>query len=342
MDHHCPWTVNCVSHRTLAHFLRFLVYAVLSMIYLESFLFDRITIVWHKRHSPSVGQADPFPEVSSPYSTLGPHWDNYFAYFFFSSSTPLHCLLLASPCSEPFGRSGTMSQQSKAGRSTDTRRFYDVQKRWGVIWTARTAKGSGSKSRNFRTTSASIRTLCRLLAGIHCLGCGHCRSPCQTIAASILKSTALKVRHDDREDPLLAKVILDPSTTWPPPDPDRIARKRPWAVSMEHLSLSGENDTNSERVKNFKARQAKDLYRFDDSLPMQRRRAFHDRYSQEGIMQVEKSHTRDPSKGEEAWKNSEGESLGDFGVDEAAEFYDEDEVPLATLIRQKRLTKRTD
>ena len=39
--------------------------------------------------------------------------------------------------------------------------------------------------------------------------------------------------------------------------------------------------------------------------------------------------------GEEAWRNSEGERLNDFGVDEDAEFYDEDEVPLAQLVKRK-------
>ena len=54
MDHHCPWTINCVSHRTLAHFLRFLVYAVVSMCYLEAFLFERVAFVWDQRKLPSV------------------------------------------------------------------------------------------------------------------------------------------------------------------------------------------------------------------------------------------------------------------------------------------------
>ncbi len=54
MDHHCPWTVNCVSHRTFPHFLRFLFYAVASMTYLERFLFIRAAVVWRGRNLPSV------------------------------------------------------------------------------------------------------------------------------------------------------------------------------------------------------------------------------------------------------------------------------------------------
>jgi len=50
--------------------------------------------------------------------------------------------------------------------------------------------------------------------------------------------------------------------------------------------------------------------------------------------------TRDGSQsGEEGWRNSEGERLKDFGVDEEFEFYDEqedDDVPLSELLARKR------
>jgi palmitoyltransferase len=45
-------------------------------------------------------------------------------------------------------------------------------------------------------------------------------------------------------------------------------------------------------------------------------------------------------EGEEAWRNSEGERLKDFGVDEEVEFYDEqedDDVPLGELLARKRM-----
>ena len=41
--------------------------------------------------------------------------------------------------------------------------------------------------------------------------------------------------------------------------------------------------------------------------------------------------------GEEAWRNSEGERLADFGVDEEVEFYDEEDLPLAHLIQRRRI-----
>jgi hypothetical protein len=36
------------------------------------------------------------------------------------------------------------------------------------------------------------------------------------------------------------------------------------------------------------------------------------------------------------WRNKEGERLADFGLDEDAEFYDEDNLPLAEIMRRRR------
>ena len=55
MDHHCPWTANCVSEVTFPHFFRFLVYAVLAMIQLEYMLCARVAVIWGNRQLPSVG-----------------------------------------------------------------------------------------------------------------------------------------------------------------------------------------------------------------------------------------------------------------------------------------------
>ena len=54
MDHHCPWTSNCVSHTTFPHFIRFLFYAVASMSYLSYFLYTRSAMIWNNRHLPIV------------------------------------------------------------------------------------------------------------------------------------------------------------------------------------------------------------------------------------------------------------------------------------------------
>lgn len=44
----------------------------------------------------------------------------------------------------------------------------------------------------------------------------------------------------------------------------------------------------------------------------------------------------DDDAGEEGWRTKEGERLADFGVDEVADFYDEEELPLAEIIRRRQ------
>lgn len=54
MDHHCPWTANCVGHRAFPHFLRFLSYSVVAMSFLAYFLYLRVAHIWSHRAMPSV------------------------------------------------------------------------------------------------------------------------------------------------------------------------------------------------------------------------------------------------------------------------------------------------
>jgi hypothetical protein len=58
MDHHCPWTVNCVGAHNHAHFIRFLVYTVLADLTVLGFLVKRIYaiyLIWNmsSNHGPS-------------------------------------------------------------------------------------------------------------------------------------------------------------------------------------------------------------------------------------------------------------------------------------------------
>ena len=68
-----------------------------------------------------------------------------------------------------------------------------------------------------------------------------------------------------------------------------------------------------------------------------RRRPFHERYT-DGKSPAPNEDTPIASAvaGEESWRNSEGERLEDYGVDEVVDFYDEEEVPLGQLLEQKR------
>ena len=76
------------------------------------------------------------------------------------------------------------------------------------------------------------------------------------------------------------------------------------------------------------------------NVQIQRRKPFHERYSNPEDLDAIQYHSESdgglPSEGEESWRNSEGERLQDFGVDEDADFYDEDNIPLAELLRRRQ------
>ncbi|KAI1825636.1 zf-DHHC-domain-containing protein [Xylaria intraflava] len=53
MDHHCPWTGNCVSLQTFPHFIRFVLYTNLSLWTLAYFLWQRFHGLWASRNMPA-------------------------------------------------------------------------------------------------------------------------------------------------------------------------------------------------------------------------------------------------------------------------------------------------
>lgn len=128
--------------------------------------------------------------------------------------------------------------------------------------------------------------------------------------------------------------------------------------------MVGEGFTRSWDINQFKARQAADMARYADADGeyVVRRRPFHQRlqtstrksddpfYEDENAAVTEDDSSGDEEprgrakskddEGEEAWRNREGERLADFGVDEVADFYDEDDLPLAELMRRRQADGR--
>lgn len=132
-----------------------------------------------------------------------------------------------------------------------------------------------------------------------------------------------------------------PGVSWPPPDPDRIPLP---AVSMPQDGSEFLKTYSSARdeIEAFRRRQAEDLRRTRPFSGIQRRKRFHERYKQQDDQEDDDECGPGPvygdqsDEGEESWRNAEGERLRDFGVDEDAEFYDEDDVPLAVLMKQRK------
>jgi palmitoyltransferase len=132
---------------------------------------------------------------------------------------------------------------------------------------------------------------------------------------------------------------VDPSVTWPPPDPDRIPRATRSSAADPYPFVHGNAlMSNQEVIESFQKRQEEDMKRWvSPNNEIQRRRPFHKRQKDDLNSGSDGGESDDASEedGEEGWRNSEGERLADFGVDESVEFYDDD-VPLSELLRRKR------
>lgn len=106
--------------------------------------------------------------------------------------------------------------------------------------------------------------------------------------------------------------------------------------------------SDQDHVQAFKQRQQVDYRRFTAGHSVfVRRTPFGERYENQILDRSEINRATPPDSsrtaGEEAWMNSEGERLQDFGVDEDTEFYDgEDDIPLSQLLLSKRQAARPD
>ena len=130
----------------------------------------------------------------------------------------------------------------------------------------------------------------------------------------------------------------DPGQTWPPPDPDRMPRL-PREELVRDAFVYREDLTAREEVQAFKARQAADIAQREAKNGHLRRKPFHDRFNaktQEPVGDDYLGDDVDDLSGEEGWQDSGGNRLKDYGVEEDVEFYDEDDIPIAELLRRRR------
>lgn len=111
-------------------------------------------------------------------------------------------------------------------------------------------------------------------------------------------------------------------------------RSEDQAFTYKQENLSSPQD----EIQAFHQRQEVDLRRFGiGPTPIVRRQPFHRHHHTPDNEGEKLILTGDSDSGEEAWRNGEGDRLGDFGVDESVEFYDEDNLPLSKLLQQQKL-----
>ncbi|KAH8692120.1 putative palmitoyltransferase with autoacylation activity Pfa4 [Talaromyces proteolyticus] len=325
MDHHCPWTCNCVSNFTLPHFVRFLFYAVVSMTYLESFIFKRIGVIWGQRTLPSY---------------LGPSIPalaHLFILVVVNSLTLFSLVILL------------IRTIWSLGSNITTIESWEIERHKTLLRRARYFGGyldgpDGVKVRiQKQEFPYDIGILSNIRDGMG--GTWNILSWFWPFAATPGRESGLDFEVNGFEDRNLS---------WPPPDPDRIPR-RPRALhpGMDPFTMPHFEST-SDEIEAFRKRQEEDLTRRGLAGPdVRRRKKFHERHElrrkngqtiiedddddEEEGEEVEKVSNSgsydhiDIDEGEEAWRDSEGQRLGDYGVDEDIEFYDEDDVPLSVV-----------
>lgn len=330
MDHHCPWTANCVSHTTFPHFLRFLTYTTIGLSFLEKLLFTRVHHLWINRDLPSYLGPSHF-QLAHLFTTLLANSITLFALAILCVRN-IWCLAVNTTTIEGWEieRHRTLLRRARHfggyleapdGSSVRIKRQefpYDVG-----IW-ANIAQGMGSA--NPLTWLNPLAKTPRLQDGL------------------VFPTNGFE----------------DPGTVWPPPDPDRAYKRPTRALNQGAFMYQSEELEGRDAVAAFKKRQAEDTVRrrkpFVERLEERQRRlsgGFEDDRGEEYEYGEEASGdegeerakygAREDGEGEEGWRNSEGERLKDFGVDEDVEFYDEqeDEIPLAELIARRRAMSKT-
>ena len=326
MDHHCPWTANCVSHTTFPHFLRFLFYTTSGLTLLESLLIPRLTTLWNDRDMPSYLGPSPF-QLSHLFVIVIANSLTLFAIGILLIRN-LWCLAV----------------------NTTTIEGWEIERHRTLLRRARHFGGylEGGDGSQVRIKKQEFPFDVGIWANIvQGMGTANPISWFNPLAGTPSLHSGLSFPTNGFEDA---------NTTWPPPDPDRLYRRYAKAVNTDAFTYQDSTLSPEDTIAAFKARQAEDevrrrkpfLERTEASLAQERIAQWNggdqedyeygDEASDLDVENEKKIHDDGEQEGEEGWRNSEGERLKDFGVDEDVEFYDEqeDEIPLSELIARRR------
>jgi palmitoyltransferase len=321
MDHHCPWTNNCVSYTTFPHFIRFLLYTTAGLSLLQKFLFTRLSHLWTTRDMPSY---------------LGPSFFQLSHLFTVTVVNSITLFIL-----------GVLLLRNLWCLSVNTTTIegWEIERHRTLLRRARQFGGylsspDGQKVRiRKQEFPYDIGIWSNIVQG---MGTANPIIWFNPLASTPSLNSGLSFETNGFEDE---------GTVWPPPDPDRAYRKNAQAVNTRAFVYE-KSDLNSEdTVAAFKARQAEDAVRRRKPFAEQRQErvveaerdgddyAYGDDASDaEEDMFEKKNYGDSEMKGEASWRNSEGERLKDFGVDEDVEFYDEqeDDLPLSELMARRQ------
>ena len=306
MDHYCPWTASCVGYRNLPHFLRFVFYATMTTWYLFIHLLGRVHAVWAARHLPA----------------------------YFSPHTTSQLVLLVS-------QTFVAMVLSVALLVTLIKNVGQAATGYTTIETWELEKHHASVRRGYARRQVFPYDVGLWENMVAAMGYQwvlplwfnpFARSPV----------VGKRISLPGVRGGLLAGVEWEvngfelPEVEWPPRDPEKDARRE--AVAASGVGFGGGSgfeilEDSVERVKwagEVRRRQREDLRRWEKPVtaaveePELLTASFGSNTDGEG-----------EGEGPVVWRNSEGERLADYGVDEDADGEDDD-VPLAILMRRRK------
>lgn len=332
MDHHCPWTGNCVSMTTFPHFLRFLVYANLALLMLGYLLWRRVASLWDDRFLPSY---------------LGPGVGTLVALSLVALvhvATSLALLVMLVTTVRGWLLNQTMIEMWEQDRHETVSRRGVGRDWWDIVGpdgeTVRFEKVEFPYDVGFFANMVQAMGTRNFLLWLFPLA-GHPRvaPPGEGIAGWVWEENGFNRKEG----------------MWPPPDPEKIRRaalgaaqnsvgaKRDYANELRELDLSPE-----ERKRAFQERQDRDLRR-------QRKALLAELEEEQGgkvVGDYEEADSYDSDReGDEVaddWADGDSDKLADFGVDEDEVDYDytakqvdidDEDVPLGELLRRRRAQK---
>ncbi|KAI1135995.1 zf-DHHC-domain-containing protein [Hypoxylon sp. FL0543] len=381
MDHHCPWTSNCVSLQTFPHFLRFLVYTNLSLWTLLYFLSQRFLALWESRHLPAYLGPTLFQLALLTVLTfaagvtslaLGILLATTLKGWLFNTTmiesweierheSALERRYASSSSSSPDDGSWWASGERAPGGDTDAPHLslepvefpYDL----GIFANMAAAMG----------TRNPLLWLVPLAGGPTIAPYPYSDDPGAEAATGGKKKTTTGWEYEENG-------LNDREGLWPPADPEKIRHAKLWRRRQREADLALEQARHERPPRPdderdaFRRRQERDLRRWEasrsrilgeleelapeyvDESYLVDGEAYEPRYVRGGRSMAGGGIVLD--EGKSGWVNADGEHLGDYGVDEDAEFdeppveeegvivqnVEEDEdVPLAELIRRRKV-----
>jgi palmitoyltransferase len=298
MDHHCPWTSNCVSHTTFPHFLRFVLYAVISMSILTSHLFVRASALFSNRNLPAY---------------LGPPtWAmaHLFVLILVNSVTLFALSILLVRATYSLAINTTMIES------------WEIERHEALVERARKTGGwvYGNGGQRMRVQHQEfpydIGIWKNLVQG---MGTANVLAWFLPFGGGPSIDSAANYEVNGFEDE---------GKVWPPPDPDKLPRVQRKVDDDVDVGDVGD-------VETFRRRQRED---WSERSRKTKAPLKNEPYNTTPVDEGDdyESEVEEGIDGEEGWTNAEGDRLRDFGVDEDAELVAEDEIPLGELLRRRK------